>query len=54
VKGVIDTEFDNTSQQTIAASLTAIKAVHSVYTVTVADGKLYGSPAMQHYQISCK
>jgi hypothetical protein len=54
VKGIVETEFDNTSQQTIAASLTALKAAHCVYTVTVADGKLYGSPAMQHYQISCK
>lgn len=54
VKGIVATEFDNTSQQTITASLTALKAAHSVYTVTVADGKLYGSQNMQHYQISCR
>jgi CRISPR/Cas system CMR subunit Cmr4 (Cas7 group RAMP superfamily) len=54
IKGIVATEFDNTSPQTIAASLTAIKAAHDVYTVTVADGKLYGSPVMQHYQISCR
>jgi hypothetical protein len=54
IKGEVLTEFDNTSQSTISASLTALKASHYVYTVTVADGKLYGSPSMQHYQISCK
>ena len=54
VKGIVETEFDNTSQQTITTSLTALKSVHDVHTVTVADNKLYGSPIMQHYQISCK
>lgn len=54
VKGIIATEFDNTSSATISASLTALKAANKVYTVTVADGKLYGSSRMQHYQISCK
>jgi hypothetical protein len=54
VKGIIAFEFDNTSPQTISASLTALKATNDVYTVTVADGKLYGSQHMQHYQISCK
>ncbi len=54
IKGEVLTNFDNTSQQTIAASLTALKASHDVYTVTVADEKLYGSPNMQHYQLSCK
>ncbi|MDF2537991.1 MAG: hypothetical protein K0S76_1012 [Herbinix sp.] len=54
IKDIVETEFDNTSLQTISASLTDLKATHDVYTVTVADGKLYGSPVMQHYQISCK
>ncbi len=54
VKGEVLTEFNNTSPQTIAASLTALKATHDVYAVTVADGKLYGSRNMQHYQIMCK
>jgi hypothetical protein len=54
VKGEVLTEFDNTSQATISASLTALKASHDVYSVTVADGKLYGSQIMQHYQIMCK
>jgi hypothetical protein len=54
IKGEVLTEFDNTSQATISASLTALKAAHNIYTVTVADGKLYGSQNMQHFQISCK
>jgi hypothetical protein len=54
IKGEVETEFDNTSQQTISASLATLKASHDVYTVSVADGKLYGSPSMQHYQISCR
>lgn len=49
--GIIDFEFDNTSSQTISNSLKGLKALHDVYTVSVADGKLYGSPMMQHYQI---
>lgn len=54
IKGIVATEFDNASQQTITASLTALKAAHDVYTVTIADNKLYGSTNMQHYQLSCK
>lgn len=54
IKGEVLTEFDNTSQTTISASLTALRAAHDVYTITVADGKLYGSQNMQHYQLSCK
>lgn len=54
IKGVVETEIDNTSAQTISASVTALKAEHDVYTVSVADGKLYGSQRMQHYQIMCK
>jgi len=54
IKGIATTEFDNTSQQTIATSMTSLKASHDVYTVTVADGKLYGNSVMQHYQLSCK
>ena len=52
INGEVLTEFNNTSPQTISASLTALKAVHNVYTVTVADEKLYGSTTMRHYQIS--
>lgn len=51
IKGVIETDIDNTSAQTISTSVTALKLEHDVYMITVADGKLYGSPRMQHYQI---
>jgi hypothetical protein len=54
VKGETAFVFDNTSQSTIAASLTALKATNKVVAVSVADNKLYGSQNMQHYQISCK
>lgn len=54
VNGVVGFEFDNTSLQTISTSLVSLKALCDVYTVTVADGKLYGSQRMQHYQLSCK
>lgn len=55
VKGNIDDEVDNTTQQTISTSLKAIKEIYDrVVTVSVVDDKLYGSPRMQHIQLSCK
>ena len=54
INGVVTTDIDNTSQQTISASLVELKSSHAVYTVSVDDNKLYGSLNMQHYQISCK
>lgn len=55
VKGIVDFEVDNTSQQTISASLTTMKKTYDrVVTVSVVDDKLYGSPRMQHVQLSCK
>ena len=55
VKGIIDYEIDNTSQQTISASLKTMRETYDrVATVSVVDDKLYGSPRMQHIQLSCK
>jgi len=54
VKGSIAFEFDNTSKITRSESLMALKLLHKVFEVTVADSKLYGSPDLQHYQLSCK
>jgi len=55
VKGIVDFEIDNTSQQTISASLKTLKEnFDTVVTVMVVDKKLYGSPRMQHIQLSCK
>ena len=54
VKGIIDTEIDNTSQQTISASLKSLKDTHNFVTVSSCDLKDFGSKRMQHYVISCK
>lgn len=55
VKGIVDFEVDNTSQQTISASLKTMRETYDrVVTVSVVDDKLYGSPRMQHIQLSCK
>lgn len=54
VKGVIAFEFDNTSEATRSTSFKSLNTSHDVHTVNAADGKLYGSSNMQHYQISCK
>jgi len=54
VKGNIDFEFDNTSQQTVASSMTQLKQITTVYTIVTADKKDFGSSGMQHYQLSCK
>ncbi|MGF7145299.1 hypothetical protein HNQ56_003740 [Anaerotaenia torta] len=54
VKEVIDFEIDNTTEATRSASLKELKAAHTVYGINAADAKLYGSPGMQHYQLSCK
>lgn len=54
VKGEIDFEFDNTSSTTIGTSLSTLKGLADVYTITVADKKTFGSQSMQHYQLSCK
>ncbi|MDF2907573.1 MAG: hypothetical protein K0R34_2894 [Herbinix sp.] len=54
VKGISEHLIDNTSPQTISISIKALRSAYDVHAVTVADGKLYGSQMMQHYQISCK
>lgn len=54
VKGSVDFEFDNTSEKTQLDSLKALKQIHDCFTVTSVDPKLYGSPNMQHYELSCK
>jgi hypothetical protein len=54
VKGIISFEFDNTSEASRSASLKTFRAAFKVFEVTIADSKLYGSPELQHYQLSCK
>ena len=45
---------DCSSQETMSKSLAALKASHGYVTVTTVDGRLYGSEAVQHYELSCK
>ncbi len=54
VKGVVTMDIDNTSAATASTSVKALKATYDVHGVSVADNKLYGSPNMQHYLLSCK
>lgn len=54
VRGIIDVEIDNTSQQTISASLKSLKDTHSFVTVSSCDLKDFGSKHMHHYVLSCK
>lgn len=53
VKGIITDEIDSSSQKALSTSLTAFKATHKMVTVTSVDAKLYGSEAVQHYELAC-
>ena len=48
VKGIVEDEIDCSSQETM------LKASHGYVTVTTVDERLYGSEAVQHYELSCK
>lgn len=54
VKGIIEDEIDCSSQAVLSQSLTALKKSHKFVTVTSVDAKLYGSEAVQHYELACK
>ena len=54
VCGVCELEIDNTNERTQSESLRGLKNAHDVFTVTAFDAKLYGTPGMQHYELSCK
>lgn len=54
VKGLIDFEVDNTSPESLSASLTDLKKSHGFVTITTMDNKLFGSEAVQHYELSCR
>nr|WP_288829093.1 DUF6751 family protein [uncultured Clostridium sp.] len=54
VKGIIEDEIDSSSQAALSKSLTAFKAAYKFITITSADAKLYGSEAVQHYELSSK
>ena len=54
VKGVIDFEFDNTSQATIAEGIARLKTNHKALTLVSVDERLYGSKSVQHYELTGK
>lgn len=54
VKGVIDFEFDNTSQATIAEGIAKLKTNHKALTLVSVDERLYGSKLVQHYELTGK
>lgn len=54
VKGIIEDEIDSSTQVILSKSLAVLKAAHKFITITSADAKLYGSEAVQHYELACK
>ena len=54
VKGVIDFEFDNTSQATIAEGIARLKTNYKPLTLVSVDERLYGSKPVQHYELTGK
>lgn len=54
VKGIVVDEIDSSSQEALSKSLAAFKKAHKFVTVTSVDAKLYGSEAVQHYELACK
>lgn len=54
VKGVIDFEFDNTSQATIAEGIAKLKTNYKTLTIVSLDERLYGSKSVQHYELTGK
>ncbi len=54
VKGVIDFEFDNTSQMTISESTAKLKTNYKTLTIVSLDERLYGSKSVQHYELTGK
>ena len=54
IKGVIDFEFDNTSQATIAEGTARLKTNYKALTLVSVDERLYGSKSVQHYELTGK
>lgn len=54
IRGIVPDEVDSSSQAALSKSLAALKAAHKFVTVTSVDAKLYGSEAVQHYELACK
>lgn len=54
VKGQCNRMIDCTDQKTLSESLQKLKQCHGCVTVMTVDEKLFGSDAVQHYELSCK
>lgn len=54
IKGIVMDEIDSSSQEALSKSLATLKKAHKFVTVTSVDAKLYGSEAVQHYELACK
>lgn len=55
IQGLIDYDVDNTSSQTVSASIQYIKNTYDkIMTISVVDEKNYGSDSMRHWEIGGK
>ena len=54
IKGNVTYDIDTTSEKAIAESKKHLIDTYEVFTISSCDKKLYGSPDMQHYELSCK
>jgi hypothetical protein len=54
VKGIVNNVIDCSSQEALSKSLAALKKNPGFLTVTTVDERMYGSEAVQHYELSCK
>lgn len=54
IKGVVDFEFDNTSQATISEGIARLKTNYKALTLVSVDERLYGSKSVQHYELTGK
>lgn len=54
IKGEIEDEFENTTEQTQSNSLKALKEKHQVFTINAHSKKDHGSPRVHHWEISGK
>ena len=54
IRGIVADEIDCSNEESIAKSLDALKKKYNYSTIVSIDSKLYGSEAVQHYELSCK
>ncbi len=54
VKGICNIAISNSSEQTQSKTIKELMDANETFTVMSHDPKLYGSPSMQHYELSCK